>query len=100
MVMRAMSIDRRGFLLGSVLALATTPRSALGGTEPPGAGLGLAISREIVRAHGGTIRAFLRDGGGAEFAFTLPRAATGTAGASSQPVPSVPPESRARLEPS
>jgi two-component system sensor histidine kinase ResE len=46
-------------------------RSALGQPEMPGAGLGLAISREIVRAHGGEIRAAARDGGGAEFSFTL-----------------------------
>ncbi len=49
-------------------------RSQLGEPEMPSAGLGLAISREIVRAHGGVIRAAARPGGGAEFAFTLPRA--------------------------
>jgi two-component system, OmpR family, sensor histidine kinase KdpD len=37
-----------------------------------GAGLGLAICRAIVRAHGGEIRALPRPGGGARFAFTLP----------------------------
>ena len=37
-----------------------------------GAGLGLAISRTIVDAHGGTIRAMNRPHGGAEVAFTLP----------------------------
>jgi len=37
-----------------------------------GAGLGLAISRSIVEAHGGTIRAINRPGGGAEVSFTLP----------------------------
>jgi signal transduction histidine kinase len=37
-----------------------------------GAGLGLTISREIVRAHGGEIRAESRPGGGTTFAFTLP----------------------------
>jgi signal transduction histidine kinase len=51
-------------------------RSQLGEPEMPSAGLGLAISREIVRAHGGVIRAVARPGGGAEFAFTLPRANT------------------------
>jgi len=37
-----------------------------------GAGLGLAISRSIVEAHGGTIRARNRASGGAEVSFTLP----------------------------
>jgi two-component system sensor histidine kinase KdpD len=39
-----------------------------------GAGLGLAICRAIVRAHGGEIRARRRLGGGAQFEFTLPAA--------------------------
>lgn len=37
-----------------------------------GAGLGLAICRAIVAAHGGAIGAANRDGGGASFWFTLP----------------------------
>ena len=37
-----------------------------------GAGLGLAICRAIVRAHGGDIHAGARPGGGARFVFTLP----------------------------
>jgi signal transduction histidine kinase len=37
-----------------------------------GAGLGLAISRGLVQAHGGTIWAENREGGGARVAFTLP----------------------------
>jgi signal transduction histidine kinase len=41
-----------------------------------GAGLGLAIARGLVQAHGGTIWAENRDGGGARVAFTLPLAAT------------------------
>ena len=39
----------------------------------PGVGLGLAICRAIVTAHGGTIRGETRPEGGARFVFTLPR---------------------------
>jgi signal transduction histidine kinase len=46
-----------------------------------GLGLGLAISRRIVEAHGGSIRVEDRPGGGARFVFSLP-ASEGTAAAS------------------
>lgn len=49
----------------------------------PGVGLGLAICRAIVAAHGGAIHAENRDGGGARFVFTLP---------AQSPVPTVEPE--------
>jgi two-component system sensor histidine kinase KdpD len=39
----------------------------------PGVGLGLAICRTIMRAHGGEIHAKTRDEGGASFVLTLPR---------------------------
>jgi len=39
----------------------------------PGVGLGLAICRAIMEAHGGTIRAENRETGGARFILTLPR---------------------------
>lgn len=42
------------------------------GTRTQGAGLGLAITRAIVTAHGGTITAENREGGGARFRLRLP----------------------------
>jgi two-component system sensor histidine kinase KdpD len=39
----------------------------------PGVGLGLAICKAVVSAHGGTIAAANATGGGAEFTVTLPR---------------------------
>lgn len=45
---------------------------ALRDGAPAGAGLGLAICRAIVTAHGGRIWASNRPGGGASFSFTLP----------------------------
>jgi signal transduction histidine kinase len=49
-------------------------------TAGSGAGLGLAISREIVRAHGGEIRVESPPRGGSVFAFTLPLASAATEG--------------------
>ena len=43
-----------------------------------GLGLGLSISYGIVKDHGGSVAAANRDGGGAEFLVTLPRAGTVT----------------------
>lgn len=40
--------------------------------DVPGAGLGLAICRAVMQAHGGRITAANREGGGARFALTLP----------------------------
>jgi len=41
-------------------------------TKPNGMGMGLAISRTIIEAHGGKIRAENNPGRGAAFIFTLP----------------------------
>ena len=40
--------------------------------DVPGAGLGLAICRAVIQAHGGRITAENREGGGARFVVTLP----------------------------
>lgn len=42
------------------------------GEGSPGSGLGLAIARDLVEAHGGTIEAGPRPGGGTAVRFTLP----------------------------
>ena len=41
-------------------------------TKPEGLGMGLAIVRSIIEAHGGTITAENADGGGTRFEFVLP----------------------------
>jgi len=46
--------------------------------ESPGAGLGLAIAKSLVTAHGGTIEALSTPGQGTEIRFTLPRGETPT----------------------
>ena len=43
-----------------------------GGRRPEGTGMGLAICRGIVQAHGGSLRVETTSGGGASFVLTLP----------------------------
>ncbi len=52
-------------------------------TKPGGMGVGLAICRTIVEAHGGRLWAEPKPGGGAVFRFTLPAARPLEAGACS-----------------
>ena len=42
------------------------------GQEKPGAGIGLAITREIVTAHGGSIGCTRLESGGMDFHFLVP----------------------------
>jgi signal transduction histidine kinase len=51
-------------------------------TKPEGSGMGLAISRSIIEAHGGRMWATANSVKGATFHFTLPTAAQAVQGGS------------------
>lgn len=61
--------DRGSGMSEQVMANATLPFYS---TKERGSGLGLALCREIVEAHGGIIRLENREGGGLEVTVTLP----------------------------
>jgi len=46
-------------------------------TKAHGLGMGLSISRSIIEAHHGRVRATRNDGGGSTFSFSLPLRDTG-----------------------
>jgi len=51
-----------------------SPRSA---TAAPGTGMGLAIARDIIEAHGGTLEVRSQAGEGSEFFFRIPAVSAG-----------------------
>jgi signal transduction histidine kinase len=64
--------DRGGGMSEAVLTQALLPFYS---TKRSGTGLGLALAREIVEAHGGQIHLANREGGGVSVVLTLPLAA-------------------------
>ena len=67
-------MDRGSGMSDAVLTHALVPFYS---TKRSGTGLGLALTREIVEAHGGSIGLHNREGGGLVVSLTLPRAQTG-----------------------
>lgn len=61
-----------GIVPGQEEAIFARGMTTAAGSDEGHPGIGLALSRAIVEAHGGTLRARNRVGGGAEFVITLP----------------------------
>ncbi len=72
-----LSVEDRG--IGLDAGKADSIFEAFYTTKPHGMGMGLAISRSIIEAHGGRLWAQSNRGPGATFAFSLPAAAAGSA---------------------
>ena len=72
-----LSVEDRG--IGLEAGQADSIFDAFYTTKPHGMGMGLAISRSIIEAHGGRLWAQANHGPGATFAFSLPAAAAGAA---------------------
>ena len=68
-------LDRGTGMSEAVLTHALVPFYS---TKRSGTGLGLALSREIIEAHGGSISLSNREGGGLVVSLTLPRVAATT----------------------
>jgi signal transduction histidine kinase len=61
--------DRGGGIADDIRARVFDPFFS---TKGEGTGLGLAITRQIIEAHGGTVNAAARTGGGTSFRILLP----------------------------
>jgi two-component system sensor histidine kinase TctE len=72
----ALTVSDRGPGLGEADREKVFERFARGSGAAPGAGLGLAIVRQVARSHGGDVRLLGRDGGGLCAELCLPWART------------------------
>ncbi len=73
-----LSVENSGESIPPELRARIFDRFVRGSSSKEGAGLGLSIAKTVVDAHGGTITAGERAGGGAVFTVRLPAAAPGT----------------------
>ncbi len=76
-----------------------TSRKRMDSRTQSGLGLGLTLSREIVRAHGGEIRVRSILGSGSTFTVVLPPTATENAAIAEEAAPPAPPDARLEARP-